>query len=195
MNDPKTPDGGVTGTPDSDADSAAELAALEAQDAAELAELEGMEAALRAELGLPEAAEPVVATAPPGGWLPCPCCGHQMFSDVWSDEICDVCFWQDDPFQLRYPWVEVGSNGGASLMEAQANFQRIGAVRQDLVRHVRPPAEDEPLDPGWRPFDPQRDPVEWTTGGPPHPNDLTELYWWRPTYWRRHETPAPPADS
>ncbi|WP_188272249.1 hypothetical protein [Streptomyces sp. CBMA152] len=70
-----------------------------------------------------------------------------------------------------------------------------GAVREDVVRYVRPSADDEPLDPGWRPIDPARDPVELGGGGAPYPDDLTELYWWRPTYWRRHEKPATPSGS
>jgi hypothetical protein len=174
------------------AESPAQRSQQEARDAADLAELEAMEAALRAEQGLPAAAQPVRATPPPGGWLPCPACGHQMFSDWWSHEICDVCRWQDDQTQLRYPWSPIGPNGGVSLIEAQANVQRIGAVREDQVRHMRPAAADEPLDPGWRPIDPQRDAVEAAAGEAPYPDDLTELYWWRPTYWRRHLTPTPP---
>ncbi|MEU4346182.1 CPCC family cysteine-rich protein [Streptomyces sp. NPDC023838] len=135
-----------------------------------------MEAALRAEHGLPPAAEPMTAQAPPGGRLPCPACGHQMFSEWWSSEICDVCFWEEDLFQLRYPWSQIGANGGVSLIEAQANVERIGAVRQDLVRHVRTRADDEPLDPGWRPIDPRRDPVEWQCDGDtPYPEDQTVL--------------------
>ncbi|MGA5134063.1 CPCC family cysteine-rich protein [Streptomyces olivoreticuli] len=53
----------------------------------------------------------------PDGRFPCPCCGHRMFSGFWSDEICAVCFWQDDLFQLRYPWAQTGPNGGLSLSE------------------------------------------------------------------------------
>jgi hypothetical protein len=44
-------------------------------------------------------------------------------------------------------------------------------------------------DPGWRPADPARDDLEQCSpeGGwdAPWPEDLTALYWWRPTYWRR----------
>lgn len=36
--------------------------------------------------------------------FPCPCCGHLVFKDApGSDEICPVCFWQDDIVQLRWP--------------------------------------------------------------------------------------------
>ncbi|MFJ7077935.1 CPCC family cysteine-rich protein [Streptomyces sp. NPDC098781] len=120
---------------------------------------------------------------------PCPACGHQMFGELWSHEICDICYWEDDPFQLRYPHADLGSNTGLTLIEAQANYQRFGAVHEDHKRRVRPPGPDEHLDPGWRPVDPERDPYERTSSGTPHPDDLTTLYYWRPTYWRRHLAP------
>ncbi|GAA0489683.1 CPCC family cysteine-rich protein [Streptomyces sp. NPDC046215] len=135
-------------------------------------------------------AEPIAVQVPAGGWLPCPCCGHQVFSELWSDEICDVCFWQESPFQLRYPWAQVGPNGGLSLIEAQTNYQEFGAVEERHRRHVRPPAGDEPVDPGWRPVDPSRDPFEQDVSSDPPPGDLATLYWWRPDYWRRHEKPG-----
>ncbi|MFI8943239.1 CPCC family cysteine-rich protein [Streptomyces syringium] len=147
-----------------------------------------MKAALQRTSARPASESAAVART--GGWLPCPCCGHQMFSELWSDEICDVCFWQESPFQLRYPWAQVGPNGGLSLMEAQTNYQEFGAVEKRHRRHVRPPAGDEPLDPGWRPVDPSRDPFERDISSNPPPEDLAALYWWRPDYWRRHETAA-----
>ncbi|MGW1198773.1 CPCC family cysteine-rich protein [Streptomyces sp. NPDC002536] len=135
-------------------------------------------------------AESAPGQAPPGGWLPCPCCGHQMFGELWSDEICSVCFWQENPYQLRYPWAEAGPNGGLSLMEAQANYRKFGAMEERHRRHVRPPTNDEPLDPGWRPVDVSRDPFEPGPSSVPMPEDLTSLYWWRPNYWRRDESPT-----
>ncbi|MCM2388437.1 CPCC family cysteine-rich protein [Streptomyces albipurpureus] len=157
--------------------------------AADLAELEALEAEMQRKYGGPPTA-PEPAEVPPEGWLPCPCCGHQMFAALWSDEICDVCRWQEDPFQLRYPWAAIGPNGGLSLIEAQANFQRLGAMDERHLRHVRPPADDEPLDPGWRLIDLSRDPFEADISDDPLPDDLTALYWWRPNYWRRDERPA-----
>ncbi|MGW0664618.1 CPCC family cysteine-rich protein [Streptodolium elevatio] len=127
---------------------------------------------------------------PEGGWLPCPCCGHQMFGEFHMYEICSVCFWEEEPLQLRYPTAPWGPNHGLSLIECQANYQRYGACREDMLKHVRPPNPDEPLDPGWRPLDPMRDAFETATGDTPMPDDLTTLYWWRPTYWRRHHTPS-----
>lgn len=163
--------------------------------ARELAELEALEALeAHASGGVAEAQSDAVAP-PPGGWYPCPACGHQMFSRLWAYEICEVCFWEEDPYQLRHPWTGMGPNGGLSLMEAQANYRRFGAVEEEHVRRVRPPRADEPVDPGWRLADPDLDPFEQDTSGTtPHPDDLATLYYWRPTYWRRHLRPHPRPD-
>ncbi|MGP2439702.1 CPCC family cysteine-rich protein [Streptomyces sp. JW3] len=70
-------------------------------------------------------------------------------------------------------------------MDAQRNYQRFGAMEERFRGDVRAPREDEPLDPGWRPIDLSRDSFEDLGSDTPMPEDLTELYWWRPTYWRR----------
>ncbi|PNG17910.1 CPCC family cysteine-rich protein [Streptomyces cahuitamycinicus] len=121
--------------------------------------------------------------------LPCPCCGHRTPGELWAYEICPVCYWEEDPFQLRHPTAGTGPNHGLNLIEAQANYRRLGAVTEEMRRYVRPPREDEPLDPGFRPADPDRDPFEQGPAGTPMPDDLTGLYYWRPTYWRRHLAP------
>ena len=79
--------------------------------------------------------------------------------------------------QLRYPASAGGANA-MTLIDAQEAFRRIGAVEERLLEFVRPPAEDEPLDEGWRPIDPQRDKYahsddeSWVS-------DYTVFYWWR----------------
>ncbi|MFF3641101.1 CPCC family cysteine-rich protein [Streptomyces sp. NPDC002564] len=167
---------------------------LDPQIRAELAELEALEAAqARGEpLVIPESG----AAPPPGGWLPCPCCGHQTFGEQGSYEICAVCFWEDDLVQLRRPW-SFGANA-VCLVEAQRNFRRLGAIEERFLKNVRPPARDEPLDPGWRPVDPSRDSFEEPGSSAEWPEDLTVLYWWRPTFWRRDAPPtrpSPPSDD
>lgn len=62
-------------------------------------------------------------------------------------------------------------------------------MTEEMRRHVRPPRDDEPRDPGFRPADPGRDPFEQGPSHAPMPDDLTTLYYWRPTYWRRHLAP------
>lgn len=111
---------------------------------------------------------------------PCACCGHLTLDEPpGSYQICPVCFWEDDAVQLRWPDWATGANS-TSLVRAQHTFASLGACDQRFLEHVRPPAHDEPLDPNWRPIDPQHDHFEpegiqlaaW-------PDDRTALYWWR----------------
>ncbi|WP_079277523.1 CPCC family cysteine-rich protein [Streptomyces sp. CB03234] len=98
---------------------------------------------------------------------PCPCCGHRALGEMpGSYEICPVCFWEDDGVQFRWPAMSGGANR-VSLIEAQRNYKDFGACDQHGRRYVRPPAEDEPLDPTWRPIDLTRDCFEdWAPRGP-----------------------------
>ncbi|MET8899383.1 hypothetical protein [Streptomyces sp. NPDC004538] len=54
-------------------------------------------------------------------------------------------------------------------------------------RRVRPPDEDEPLDPAWRPIDLTRDSFEdWVAEDRgPWPDDSSVLCWWLPAFGRR----------
>ena len=102
-----------------------------------------------------------------------------------------MCFWEDDGSQLRWPLSADGANG-ISLVEAQRNFQRIGAMHKDFRRKVRRARAGESLTPGWRPIDLAVDDVERDANAPdapPWPADGTRLYWWLPSYYR-----APDAD-
>lgn len=57
---------------------------------------------------------------------------------------------------------------------------------------MRPPALDEPKEDGWRalrePTDEIEEPIPGKDYGGTYPQDLTVLYYWRPTYWKRHAT-------
>lgn len=90
--------------------------------------------------------------------------------------------------------------GGAnqwSLAEAQQNFLAYGACDQRGRRFVRPPADDEPLDPAWRPIDPATDvfeefeEFEELAGGDhrPWPDDGSALCWWLPSFRGAPEEP------
>ncbi|MCS5497122.1 CPCC family cysteine-rich protein [Cnuibacter physcomitrellae] len=121
---------------------------------------------------------------------PCPCCGFRTLDEPpGSYEICPVCWWEDDAVQLRYPEFRGGANH-PSLLEAQATFLQQGTSDPRLRQHTRPPSDAEAAEPGWRPVDSARDAYEREVGLDPWPDDLTRLYWWRPTYWRvGHERP------
>ncbi|MEV5002836.1 CPCC family cysteine-rich protein [Nocardioides sp. LML1-1-1.1] len=128
--------------------------------------------------------------------LPCPCCGHLTLDEGPGDfEICEVCFWEDDGVQLRYPMSPEGPNG-VSLMEAQQAYTRSGAMHPGFRRKVRTPHHDEPLDAGWRPFDPALDWTNPALDGDQWPVNAEALYYWRDTYWNgdQHRLPAAPAE-
>jgi hypothetical protein len=115
---------------------------------------------------------------------PCPCCGHLVFDEPpGSDDICLVCFWEDDLTQLRWPALAGGANA-VSLAEAQRNLAEFGAIEERFSGDVRAPAPDEPRDPEWRPID-GTDAFEAPDEAAPWPADSTTLYYWRPTFWRK----------
>lgn len=118
--------------------------------------------------------------------FPCACCGHLVFDErVGSYEICPVCFWEDDLIQTRWPHYTGGANK-LSLIECQRNYQTFGAKQARVLKHVRPAAQNEPVDAGWYPLGPAAlDCFEPIGDHPePWPQDRTTLYWWRPTFWR-----------
>ncbi|MEU8470282.1 CPCC family cysteine-rich protein [Streptomyces sp. NPDC029006] len=91
---------------------------------------------------------------------PCPCCGHCVLDAMpGPHEICPVCFWEDDGVQFRWPAMGGGANE-VSLIEAQRNYQDFGACDEHGRQYACPPADDEPLDPAWRPIDLTRDSFE-----------------------------------
>jgi hypothetical protein len=82
--------------------------------------------------------------------------------------------------------------GGANrrcLIDSQSAYEEHGAIEPRFVANVRPPRLDEPVDDGWRRIDPHRDSFEALNDRSAEwPDDLTHLYWWRPTFWRAKET-------
>ncbi|WP_343076170.1 CPCC family cysteine-rich protein [Natronoglycomyces albus] len=100
--------------------------------------------------------------------------------------ICLVCWWQDDPVQLRWPTLRGGANK-PSLVEAQKNYRSFGAYCQKpkIISLARSYEKTEEKEEGFRNIDLERDNFESefeTTS--PWPNDWSTLYWWRTTYWR-----------
>ena len=74
----------------------------------------------------------------------CPCCKFKTLFGRGQDEICPVCFWQDDgQDQPDADIVLGGPNKSLSLTEARSNFQRLGAVEERIKAYVRPPLADE----------------------------------------------------
>jgi hypothetical protein len=122
---------------------------------------------------------------------PCPCCGYLVFGDLpGSYDTCPICFWEDDLVQLRWPQLGDGANA-VPLVEAQQNFLKLGAMEQRFVKNVRAVGPDDKREPGWRHID-TTDVLEPEASRIPWPEELTTLYYWRPTFWRRSTTEPQP---
>lgn len=143
--------------------------------------LQGHEATVRSALGMLNVdgagQVPISDDAP---MFPCVCCGYvTLTEEPGSYEICPICFWEDDGIQLAMPDMGGGANH-VSLVEAQTNYQNLGASEPRVSRFVRAATNEDKREPGWRPidnkldyFEAERD-TEW-------PADPTVLYWWRPS--------------
>lgn len=84
----------------------------------------------------------------------CPCCGYKTFKEQpnGSYDICQVCFWEDDPIQLDNPDYEGGANR-VSLKQGQKNFVEFGACEREMTKNVRQPTKDEQREKNWKPLD------------------------------------------
>lgn len=81
----------------------------------------------------------------PKGMYPCPCCGCKTFPVPPKDDlsyICPVCFWENDQF-IQSADEPSDQNHGMTLNEAKVNYKAIGACCESMLRHVRPPREEE----------------------------------------------------
>jgi len=79
----------------------------------------------------------------------CPCCGYLTLSERGGDEICPVCYWEDDGQDDHdADQVRGGPNRDLSLTMARRNFAMYGAADRRYLQHVRPPTNDKhPLAP------------------------------------------------
>ncbi len=80
-----------------------------------------------------------------GGYMKykCPCCGFYTLSErpgPW--EICEVCFWEDDPVQ-REDEAYTGGANTVSLRQARKNYIEFGVCEERHKQCVRPPFESE----------------------------------------------------
>jgi Cysteine-rich CPCC len=80
----------------------------------------------------------------------CPCCGYKTIEreDTFYD-LCPVCFWETDPYQLANPAYSGGANR-PSLQAAQQNFILFGACEKDVFPYTRLPLADEVKDENWQ---------------------------------------------
>ncbi|MFD0878334.1 CPCC family cysteine-rich protein, partial [Massilia pinisoli] len=67
-------------------------------------------------------------------------------------DICPVCRWEDDPFQLKDPNSEGGANE-VSLKQAQKNFFIFGTYKGETRNNARQATIEEPKDEHWNRFE------------------------------------------
>jgi len=72
--------------------------------------------------------------------FPCPACGFLVFSEPpGSYEICDLCGWEDDHVQLRYPRSATGANAESLLSAQQRALEHTPIHIQEKEGHTRDP--------------------------------------------------------
>ena len=83
----------------------------------------------------------------------CPCCGYKTYFEEpnGSFDICQVCFWEDDPVQNDDPDCKGGANR-VSLRIGQKNFNDFGACEKEMIKNVRKPKISEKRDVNWKTY-------------------------------------------
>lgn len=116
---------------------------------------------------------------------PCPCCGYLMFTEPpGSYDICEICFWEDDMFQLKFPNLDLGPNH-ISLIDAQKHYKKFGVSELRIKKYVRKVTKDDRRDPQWRQIDISKDTIAGNDeflGVARHydwEEDKMSLYYWR----------------
>ena len=67
----------------------------------------------------------------------CDCCGYNTLNEKPNGtyQVCETCFWEDDPIQKNDPNYEGGANR-VSLNQAKKNFAEFGACEKDMIKNV-----------------------------------------------------------
>lgn len=69
----------------------------------------------------------------------CRCCGHLTLAAYGHYEICQVCWWEDDPTTIFLPGERAGPGPNhLSLTEGRDNVARIGISKPRLLGRVAP---------------------------------------------------------
>lgn len=104
-------------------------------------------------------------------YFTCPACGYYSFSEEpGSYEICNVCSWEDDLFQLRFPFQGGGANK-ESLFEHQNNINLNQAYLNKYDKDLK-----------WRKINLEKDIFDDINNtqniSSTYPKKLIELYYW-----------------
>jgi hypothetical protein len=74
----------------------------------------------------------------------CLCCGYKTLAMPEAQELCQVCWWQDDGQDDRdADVVRRTVNGNLSLSEGRRNYKHLQAADPRYIGHVRVPRQEE----------------------------------------------------
>jgi hypothetical protein len=83
-----------------------------------------------------------------------------------SDDICDICYWQDDIISYSEPQIAIGPNK-VSLVQAQENYIKFGASEEGLKKYIKFINNNYTKNKQWRVIDLKTD----------KPTQSSEYYW------------------
>lgn len=98
--------------------------------------------------------------------ITCPCCGYKTITDTY--DICEICNWENDPVQEKYPDWKIGANG-IPLRQAQQNFIKYGNCDGIEEKYAGEPLSEFVHDSDWIPLSPLTEgetPITPKTTGP-----------------------------
>ena len=72
----------------------------------------------------------------------CSCCGYYTLREE-SDDICQVCCWQEYIAQKEDPDYIGGPNEDVSLNQARKNYNTFGAFHKNFINKKRNPFDEE----------------------------------------------------
>jgi len=74
----------------------------------------------------------------------CPCCGYRTLETAGANELCPVCWWEDDGQEdVDASDVRLTVNGALSLNQARAYYTEYGAAHPRFLPYVRKPQVTE----------------------------------------------------
>jgi hypothetical protein len=115
----------------------------------------------------------------------CVCCGYLNIREpLEGHEICKICFWQDDIFDLVFA-DKLCSVNRVPLVVAQRNFINFGASEREMRSFTVVPQTDNRKDVSWRTIDLSIDRFPDLQSVPQLEN-INGYYYWKEEYWYRN---------
>ncbi len=80
----------------------------------------------------------------------CPLCGYHTLEERFNQEICLICFWEDDT-EVNHNEDSFSKANKLSVSDAQVNFILNGVVDLNYAKNVRIPTAADIRQANWKP--------------------------------------------